>query len=126
MRALAIVALLSLSVAALAAEAPQVTTPVNGDKLGPNTDITGQAAEKQFLIIYTDVFGRDGDEEVWIGKVPGIRHWTKEDGSFEFRISTPRPLTTYQTLLIYRIHVFAQRPGEDPGPETVVTCTAAQ
>jgi hypothetical protein len=125
MRALAIVALLSLCVAALAADAPQVTAPVNGDKLGPNTDITGQAAEKQFLIVYTEVYARDGDKEVLLGKVPGIRHWTKDDGSFAFRIATPRPLTTYQTLLIYRIHTFAQRPGEDRGPETVVTCYAA-
>lgn len=118
-------ALLSLSAAVLAADAPQVTTPVNGDKLGPNTDIAGQAPEKQFLIVYTEVFAREGNEDTLIGKVPGLRHWTKDDGSFAFRIATPRPLTASWSALVYKIHVFAQRPGEEPGPETVVTCYAA-
>lgn len=125
MRVLAIVALLSLGAAALAADAPQITTPTNGDKLGSNTDIAGQAPEKQFLIVYTEVFARDNGKDVLLGKVPGLRHWTNDDGSFAFRISTPRPLTSYWSALVYKIHVFAQRPGEDPGPEAVVTCYAA-
>ena len=115
------VALVCLAAAAYAAPAaPTVTTPTNGAKIGPNVDVAGSTVGKQFVIVITDVYLKGKDKP--IKSVPGIRHWTNDDGTFAVRIATPRVPWAPSADLTYKIRVFTQRPGEEASPETVVTC----
>jgi hypothetical protein len=119
--ALTVLALLALTVGVASAQlaAPEVTTPVNGDRVGPSIAVQGQADGKQFIVVITDVYVAGKAKPV--GSVPGIRHWTNEDGSFAFRVATPRVFNAKDADLTYKVRVFCARPGEK-GPETVVTC----
>jgi hypothetical protein len=54
--------------------------------------------------------------------VPGIRHRNEEDGSFNFRIATPRLSfgnTQDPPPLSYEVHVYTLREDGSKGPETV-------
>ncbi len=121
-RLLVVVVLLSLAGAALAAGAPEVTAPKDGDKVGPNIDVVGKTDGKQFVVIITDVYVAGKAEA--LGSVPGHRHWTDEEGNFNLRIATPRVRNTDDSALTYKIRVFSARPGEPKSAETVITCTA--
>ena len=115
------VALVCLAAAAYAAPAaPTVTTPTNGAKIGPNVDVAGSTVGKQFVIVITDVYLKGNNTP--LKSVPGIRHWTNDDGTFTFGIATPRVPWYPKVDLTYKIRLFTQRPGEAKGPETVVTC----
>jgi len=114
------VLLLSLAFAFAAPNAPQVTTPVNGDRIGPNIDVKGMTEGRQFVVIITDVILNSTNEIV--GSVPGIRHWTEADGTFSFRVATPRVRGAWDSNLTYKVRVFTARPDEK-SPETVITCT---
>ena len=120
-RVVAIAALLMFALASFAAAAaPVVTSPANGDKIGPNVLVTGSTEGKQFVIIITDVYLKGKDAP--IKSVPGIRHWTNDDGTFCFGISTPRVPWYPSADLTYKIRVFTQRPGQEKGEVTVITC----
>ena len=116
----AVVILLCLAGIALAATAPVVSTPKDGDKLGSNVYITLKTEGKQFIIVITDVFVNQKQ----VGSVPGIRHWTDDNGDLTVRVATPRVLNAKKEDLVYKIRVFTATAGGDKGPETVVTCTA--
>ena len=116
----AVVVLLCLASVAMAAGAPKVMAPKNGDRLGPSTDVIGKTDGKQFVIIITDVYV-DGK---YIKSVPGHRHWTDAMGNFKLRIATPRAPRAPKCDLKYKIRVFTARPDTGKGPETVVTCYA--
>jgi len=113
------VLLLSLTLAFAAPNAPQVISPVNGDRIGPNIDIKGMTEGKQFVVVITDVIMISTNELV--GSVPGIRHWTEADGTFAFRVATPRVRGAWDNNLVYRVRVFTARPDEKSS-ETVITC----
>lgn len=112
--------LLCLASAALAADAPKVTVPADGDKVWTRIQVIGQTQGKHFVIIITDVYVKG--QEKPIGSVPGLRHWTEEDGKFNFGIAAPRVIRGHSADLVYKIRVFVQDPGTAPGPETVITC----
>ena len=116
----AVVILMGLAGAAFA-QAPQVTAPRNGDRIGPNVDVVGTTEGRQFVVIVTDVYVKG--EAAPLRAVPGHRHWTDGDGNFNLRIATPRVRNVADSDITYKIRVFVQRPGERPGPETVITCT---
>lgn len=116
----AVVILMGLAGAAFA-QAPEVTAPSNGDRIGPNVDVVGNTDGRQFVVILTDVYVKG--KAAPLRSVPGHRHWTDWDGNFNLRVSTPRVRNVPDSDITYKIRVFVQRPGERPGPETVITCT---
>ncbi|MBU0610256.1 MAG: hypothetical protein KKI08_20395 [Armatimonadetes bacterium] len=123
-RMLPVVLLVSLLVcagAALAMDQPMIQAPGQGDTLGPNYDISGSMPYKAFLVVITDcVDTATGDV---LGSVPGIRHWTNEDGSFHFRCASPRvSFGEAGAPLAYRVRCFETRANGDHGPEAVVNC----
>ena len=116
----AVLLCLAVTAVAFAAPGPTVNSPANGDKIGPNVVITGSTEGKQFVIVITDVYLKGNNTP--LKSVPGIRHWTNDDGTFTFGIATPRVPWYPKVDLTYKIRLFTQRPGEAKGPETVVTC----
>ncbi len=112
---------LCLAVVGMAyAAPPEVTTPKMGDKIGPSVDVAGKTDGKTFVIIITDVYQAGVDAP--LRSVPGIRHWTDDQGNFAVRIAAPRVPHGKTADLIYKIRVFTQRPGEEKSEETVITC----
>lgn len=108
---------------ALALEQPTVTMPQSGAELGPNYDVTGQMPYRAFLVVMTDCI--DAKTGLTLRSVPGIRHWTFDDGSFHFRVASPRvSIGEKKTELIYRVRVFESTASGD-GPETAIDCKMA-
>lgn len=109
---------------ALALEQPTVTMPQPGAALGPNYDVMGQMPYRAFLVVMTDCI--DAKTGLTVRSVPGIRHWTFDDGSFHFRVASPRvSIGEKKTELIYRVRVFESTANGD-GPETTIDCTMAR
>ena len=122
--ALAVALVATLLSAAYALEKPTVLTPHEGDALGPNYDIEGQMPYKAFLVVLTDVIRADTGEK--LRSVPGIRHWSNDDGTFHFRCASPRvSLGEKDTPLIYKVRCFEATPDGNTGPEAVITCKIA-
>lgn len=122
---LAVLAVLLVAVAVFAqTTAPTVTTPVEGAVLGPNYDIIGTMDHRAFLIVMTDVI-TDDEAQTVLRSVPGIRHWTATDGTFHFRVASPRvSVGEKETKLKYKVRVFEATPNGN-GPETTVMCEMA-
>lgn len=103
---------------ALALEEPTVTSPREGAALGPNYDVIGSMPYRAFLVVLTDVIRCDTNE--CVRTIPGIRHWTNDDGSFHFRVASPRVAIGEQELpLAYRVRVF-EATAHEAGPEAMV------
>jgi hypothetical protein len=117
-----LVSVLAFAGVALAMEKPTINMPQAGDALGPNYDISGSMPYRAFLIVITDCLRTDTGEVV--GSVPGIRHWTRMDGTFEFRCASPRVSMGPDIPLIYRIRCWETN-GRSTGPEAVVECRMA-
>jgi len=106
-----------------ALQAPVVNMPREGDALGPNYEIGGYMPYKAFLVVLTDVITAQGE---LLRTVPGIRHWTNDDGSFRFRVASPRvSIGDKKTVVWYRIRVFELGPNGEKGPERVINCRMA-
>lgn len=122
---LAVLAVLLVGVAVFAqTTAPTVTTPVEGAVLGPNYDIIGSIDHRAFLIVMTDVI-TDDEAQTVLRSVPGIRHWTATDGTYHFRVASPRvSVGEKDTKLKYKVRVFEATPNGN-GPETTVMCEMA-
>lgn len=122
---LVLVLLTVTATVALALEAPTVTMPRAGAVLGPNYDVMGSMPYRAFLVVMTDCVNA-GTGEV-LRSVPGIRHWTADDGTFHFRVASPRvSIGEKDTTLIYRVRVFEAGAGGETGPETVLECQMAE
>jgi hypothetical protein len=108
---------------ALAMDKPVVTMPTQGAALGPNYDIAGYMPYRAFLVVLTDAINAETGE--LIRTVPGIRHWTNADGTFQFRVASPRvSIGETDTRVKYRVRVFEATPQQN-GPETVIMCEMA-
>jgi hypothetical protein len=104
---------------AFALDAPKLTRPPEGIALGPSYDVMGTLPAKALVVVMTDVIDADGNV---FDTVPGIRHYTYDDGSFLFRCASPRAASKDSgAVFTYRVRVFAMQ-GEEKGPETVVNC----
>ncbi len=82
---LAVVALLVTAGAALAEVT--ITSPQEGDVVGPSTPVRGYCSQRAFVVVITEVRSAAGEQ---VGMVPGIRHWTNDDNSIQVRVATPR------------------------------------
>ncbi len=120
---LCVLVVLVLGATAAFAQGPTVTTPKEGDRIGPAIDVEGNLGHKGLIVIMTDVYRDDKNEKV--ASVPGIRHYTEEDGSFAFHVATPRNVWGEKVPLTYKVRVFELKGPKDPGPETVINCHAA-
>ncbi|MHB8997111.1 MAG: hypothetical protein ACYC63_17835 [Armatimonadota bacterium] len=121
-RILRIVVLMSMLVAAgaaLAMERPTIDSPNSGTALGPNYKVSGSMPYRAFLVVITDCIRTDTGEV--IGSVPGIRHWTNNDGRFDFRCASPRVSTGDVGLrLAYRMRCFEIKSNGERGPVAVM------
>ena len=123
--AVLILGLVGLSVAAFAMDKPTLSTPKDGDVLGPNYDVLGSMPYKAFLVVMTDCVRADTGEV--LRSVPGIRHWTEKNGSFHFRCASPRVSIGEKGMpLVYRVRVFEMDKDGNNGPEAIVTCRMAE
>jgi hypothetical protein len=119
--ALLVTLLAGICLVAWAMDKPTVTTPKAGDLLGPNYDIEGSMPSRAFLVVMTDVMRTDTGEV--LRSVPGIRHWTNQDGTFHFRCASPRVAIGEKDMpLKYKIRVFQATQNEGNGPETQILC----
>ncbi len=119
-----VVVLLSLMGAAMAAEpAPQILSPTNGSRIGPNVDVVGRTMGKQFVILLTDVYVEGADRAPW-QTIPGHRHWTDDAGNFDLRIATPRIWFrgNRDARLTYKIRAFTITPDGERSETATVTC----
>ncbi|NPV46091.1 MAG: hypothetical protein HPY69_03970 [Armatimonadetes bacterium] len=95
--------------------------PRDGDVVGPSIEVKGQAAPGEVIVIFTVVYNAATGEK--LRTVPGIRHRNEEDGSFSFRVATPRLSfgnAENPPPLSYEMHVHTVRAGGSKGPETVL------
>jgi hypothetical protein len=126
-RLFSVVLLASLLVSAgvaLAMDQPTIQAPTESAALGPNYDISGSMPYRAFLVVITDCVRTDTGEV--LRSVPGIRHWTNRNGSFQFRCSSPRvSLGDAGLPLAYRVRCFETNASGENGPEAVVNCRQA-
>ncbi len=98
---------------------PQVTSPTNGEQVGPSTLVIGRAQPNSVVVIQTEVYDQlDGQ---FIKMVPGHRHAPKPDGSFELLIATPLVSFGEKRPLRYEIHVFTVTRDGDKSPHAIIT-----
>ncbi len=95
-----------------------VTEPQDGSQVGPATEVLGTAPAGSVVIIVTEVYDQETGD--LLGKIPGIRHRPNQDGSFHFRVSTPRVSFGTDTNLVYKMKVKAVTEQQTYG-EVVVT-----
>ncbi len=96
-----------------------ITTPQEGDTVGPSTTVVGKTKPKELVVIVTHSF--DADTGQLLQRVPGIRHRATETGDFSFRIAMPRvSFGDRETRVRYEIHVYIVRQGGYQGPETII------
>jgi hypothetical protein len=119
-----LVSVLAFVGVAVAMDQPTVTTPKSGDTLGPNYDIAGSMPYRALIVVITECLRPDTGAVV--GSVPGIRHWTTSNGSFQFRCASPRVFLGEGVPLSYRIRCFEVDRSGAKGPETVVNCNKAK
>ena len=101
-----------------------LSAPQEGASLGPNYDVIGRMPQRAFIVVMTDVV--DSQTGAVLRTVPGIRHWTDMDGSFHFRVSSPRLMIGETNLPVsYRVRIFESGP-EGNGPETVINARMAE
>jgi hypothetical protein len=90
-------------------QAPVLSGLKSGQCVGPNLDIVGMTRPHTLVTVWTEIF--DPDNGQLVGSVPGIRHLSGSDGSFNVRIATPRVAFGYSPLR-YEIHARTERNGQ--------------
>ncbi len=105
------------------AGAPVITSPRNGDVVGPSTVVTGHAKPGTLVIVWTAVYNAKTGQ--LIKKVPGLRHKTDENGQFSVRIATPRISFGEDVPLRYEIHAQMADPT-GKSLEAIVTVRSPQ
>jgi hypothetical protein len=115
---------LAAIVTAAHAQGPTVTTPKDGDRLGPSVEVKGALGHYGLIVIITDVYNAQTNEKMT--SVPGIRHYTEQDGTFAFQIAAPRNVHSDGVSVKYKIRVFEMKGKDAPGPETVIACEPAE
>jgi hypothetical protein len=96
---------------------PTVTSPLEGSFVGPRVDVEGWARPGQLVVITTACYHALTGE--YVGLVPGIRHYPNADGSFHFRVATPRISIGERAPLRYELRVYTMAGGRESAPEIV-------
>ncbi len=99
--------------------APIITSPRNGEVVGPRVLITGRAKPGQLVVVWTEVYNAKTGER--LEKVPGHRHKADEQGNFSLLISTPRIFMGPDVPLRYEIHAQAFDGKDKKSLEAIVT-----
>ena len=89
--------------------APTVTSPTEGERMGPDATVRGQTVPGALVVIVTRVYKKEGDE--FIKMVPGIRHNVGGNGAFEYRIAIPVVINLDPADCYYDIDVSAIKDG---------------
>ncbi len=100
---------------------PIITSPQNGDTVGPATMVVGTAQLQGdgVIVIQTQVYDQlNGD---FIKMVPGHRHKLNPDGSFALLVATPLISFGVKRPLRYEIHAFTATRDGDKSPHAIVT-----
>ncbi|MBC7287485.1 MAG: hypothetical protein H5T86_05450 [Armatimonadetes bacterium] len=94
-----------------------VTSPRDGARVGPSVDVIGRATPGALIVVWTEVYKQETGELV--ESVPGIRHKTEPDGTFHFRVATPRIFIGQETPLVYRLKVKQITASGESQPVTI-------
>ncbi len=99
------------------AQAPTVTIPKEGDRVGTRIEVSLRATPGTLQVIWTEVFRGDTGEK--LRDIPGIRHVADAQGNYTGAIAMPRiSFGEMDAPLYYVIHF---RNGPNKGdPETTV------
>ncbi len=100
-------------------EMPIVTSPRNGDTVGPSTMVTGKVSPGAFVVLHTEVYDEVTGE--FVKKVPGHRHRADDSGNFALLIATPLVSFGEKHALRYEIHAFTARPDGWKSAHAIVT-----
>ncbi len=95
--------------AALDPNIPTVNTPVEGTDAGPASEVDGRAKPGELVVISTRCYDVETGELV--KDVPGIRHYPRQDGSFHFRVATPRVVFGREGPVWYEMRIYSSTPG---------------
>jgi len=98
--------------------APIVYYPRDGDRVGTRIEVSIKSTPGVLQVIWTEVYRTDTNEILKM--VPGIRHLTKPDGTYQGGIAGPRISFGDDVPLRYEIH-FRNGPN-DGDPETIGDC----
>ena len=88
---------------------PIVTSPTEGSAVGPASEVEGRAKPGQLVVISTKCYNAETGE--FIKDVPGIRHYPNEDGTFHFRVATPRVAMGEKAPVRYEMRVYSIAPN---------------
>ena len=98
---------------------PVITSPQNGEMVGPSTLVEGMATPGAVVVLQTEVYEQiDG---TFVKMVPGHRHVTNADGSFSLLIATPRVSFGQKRPLRYEIHAFTVTQDGTKSQHAIVT-----
>jgi hypothetical protein len=98
-------------------QAPVVTSPKEGDRVGPNFEVIGSAQPGAVVVISTDVL--NNETGALIRSVPGNRHLPDLAGAFSLRIAAPRVPNEALARIRYQVHIRSE--GVDfKSPETII------
>lgn len=104
--------------------APIITSPRNGEVVGPSTVVKGRARAGALVIVWTAVYNAKTGE--LMEKVPGHRHRADQNGEFALRISTPRVYLGQDVPLRYEIHAQTMDEKGNKSLEAIVTVVSPQ
>ncbi len=104
-------------------DVPVITSPRNGDQVGPATQVEGRATPNSVVVIQTEVYNQANGE--FVKMVPGIRHRPGPDGAFSLLVSTPKVSFGVKQPLRYEIHVFTVKADGSQSPHAIVTVDQA-
>ena len=98
-------------------QAPVVTSPKEGERVGPNFDVIGTAQPGAVVVISTDIL--NNETGALIRSVPGNRHLPDRTGAFSLRIAAPRVPEEAMSRIRYQVRIRSE--GVDfKSPETVI------
>ena len=98
-------------------QAPVVTSPKEGERVGPNFDVIGTAQPGAVVVISTDIL--NNETGAFLRSVPGNRHLPDRTGAFSLRIAAPRVPDEALSRIRYQVHIRSE--GVDfKSPETVI------
>lgn len=101
-----------------------ITKPRPDEIVGPSMEVEGRTTPNALVVIYTICYPQTTDQKPQM--VAGIRNRAKADGTFAFRIATPRVSFGDIVPVRYELHAYVLREDRTQGPETVLNVYSPQ